>query len=108
MHPATPHCVILRGPHSPGPARPAPGRPLPALPPRISCRPAADRVSWPLHVKRVTNAGTVRLKKRLVFIANALKQHPIGLEEVADGIWSIYFCRILLVTSYTRCKNEAA
>jgi hypothetical protein len=25
-----------------------------------------------------------------------LKQHPIGLEEVADGIWSIYFCRVLL------------
>jgi hypothetical protein len=23
-------------------------------------------------------------------------QHPIGLEEVADGIWSIYFCRVLL------------
>ncbi|OGB88698.1 MAG: hypothetical protein A3G35_15435 [candidate division NC10 bacterium RIFCSPLOWO2_12_FULL_66_18] len=33
---------------------------------------------------------------RLVFIANALKQHPIGLEKVADGIWSIYFCRVLL------------
>jgi hypothetical protein len=47
-------------------------------------------------VKRVTNAGTFRLKHRLVFIANALKQHPIGLEEVADGIWSIYFGRVLL------------
>jgi len=67
-------------------------------------------IEYPGHfiVKRVTNAGTVRFKKRLVFIANALKQYPIGLEEVADGIWSIYFCRILLVTSYTRCKNEAA
>jgi len=31
-----------------------------------------------------------------VFIANALKQHPIGLEEVTDGIWSIAFCRVLL------------
>ncbi len=47
-------------------------------------------------VKRVTNAGTVRFKKRLVFIADALKQHPIGLEEVDDGIWSLYFCRVLL------------
>ncbi len=46
--------------------------------------------------KRVTNAGTVRFKKRLVFIANPLRQYPIGFEEVADGIWSIYFCRILL------------
>ena len=44
----------------------------------------------------VTNAGTIHFKKRLLFIANALKQHPIGLEEVADGIWSIHFCQVLL------------
>jgi len=44
-------------------------------------------IEYPGHfiVKRVTNAGTVRFKKRLVFIANALKQLPIGLEEVACG-----------------------
>jgi putative transposase len=55
-------------------------------------------IEYPGHyiVKRVTNAGTVRFKKRLVFIANPLKHHPIGFEEVADGIWSIYFCRVLL------------
>jgi transposase InsO family protein len=55
-------------------------------------------VEYPGHfiVKRVTNAGTIRLKKRLLFIANALKQHPIGLEEVDDGIWSIHFCNVLL------------
>jgi len=47
-------------------------------------------------VKRVTNAGTIRLKKRLLFIANALKQHPVGLEEVADDIWSIHICHVLL------------
>ena len=34
--------------------------------------------------------------QRLVFIANALKQHPTDLEEVADGIWSVYCCRVLL------------
>jgi len=40
---------------------------------------------------------TFRLKHRLLFIANALKQHhPIGLEEVDDGIWSIYFGTVLL------------
>jgi len=44
----------------------------------------------------VTNAGTIRLKKRLLFLANALKQHPVGLEEVDDGIWSIHFCHVLL------------
>ena len=58
------------------------------------CRP----VEYPGHfiVKRVTNAGTIRLRKRLLFIANALKQHPVGLEEVDDGIWSIHFCNVLL------------
>ena len=59
---------------------------------------AVPPVEYPGHflVKRVTNAGTIRLKKRLLFIANALKQHPVGLEEVADGILSIHFCRVLL------------
>ena len=44
-------------------------------------------------MKRITNAGTFRFKKRLLFIANWLKQHTIGREEVDDGIWSIHFCR---------------
>jgi hypothetical protein len=47
-------------------------------------------------VKRVTNAGTVRLKRKLLFIANALKQHHTGLEETDDGIWSIHFATVLL------------
>src|SRR2546422_7698593 len=55
-------------------------------------------IEYPGHflVKRITNAGTFRFKKRLLFIANALKQHTIGLEEVADGISAIHFCRGLL------------
>ena len=55
-------------------------------------------IEYPGHflVKRVTNAGTIRFKKRLLFIANPLKQHAIGLEEVDDGIWSIHFCNVLL------------
>ena len=59
---------------------------------------ALPPVEYPGHfiVKRVTNAGTIRLKQRLLFIANALKQHPVGLEEVDDGIWSIHFCHVLL------------
>ena len=55
-------------------------------------------MEYPGHfiVKMVTNAGTIRFKKRVLFIANALKQHRIGFEETADGIWSIYFCNVLL------------
>jgi hypothetical protein len=66
-----------------------------------SRRPLPDRLpplEYPGHflVKRVTNAGTFRLKHQLLFIANALKQHHIGLEETDDGIWSIYFGTVLL------------
>jgi len=55
-------------------------------------------IEYPGHfiVKRVTNAGTIRFKKRLLFLANALKQHQVGLEEVDDGIWSLHFCHVLL------------
>ena len=66
-----------------------------------SPRPYPERLSpleYPGHflVKRVTNAGTIRFKKRLLFLANALKQHQVGLEEVDDGIWSLHFCHVLL------------
>ena len=47
-------------------------------------------------MKRITNAGTFRFKKRLLFIAHALAPHTIGLEEVDDGVWSIYFCEVLI------------
>jgi transposase InsO family protein len=55
-------------------------------------------IEYPGHflVKRITNAGTFRFKKRLLFIAHALAPHTIGLEEVNDGVWSIYFCQVLI------------
>jgi transposase InsO family protein len=55
-------------------------------------------LEYPGHflVKRVTNAGTIRFKARLLFLANALKQHQVGLEETADGIWSLYLGAVLL------------
>jgi len=38
----------------------------------------------------VTHAGTIRFKERLLFLANALKEHHVGLEESDVGIWSLY------------------
>jgi transposase InsO family protein len=66
-----------------------------------SPRPYPERLpalEYPGHflVKPVTAAGTFRFKKKLLFIANALKHHAIGLEEVADGVWSIYLGNVLL------------
>lgn len=55
-------------------------------------------LEYPSHcvVKRVTNAGTIRFKTRLLYLSTALRQHRVGLEEVDDGIWSLYFCTVLL------------
>lgn len=55
-------------------------------------------LEYPGHflVKPVTAAGTFRFKHKLLFIAQALKHHAIGLEEVADGVWSIYLGTVLL------------
>jgi len=50
-------------------------------------------IEYPGHfqVRFVCNAGTFRFQNRLLFIANALKQHHIGLDEIDDDVWSIYF-----------------
>lgn len=64
-------------------------RPYPAtLPPQ----------EYPGHflVKKITTGGTFRFHHRLLFIANALTGHRIGLEETDDGIWSIFFNTVLL------------
>ena len=55
-------------------------------------------LEYPGHflVKRVTNAGTIRFKHKLLFLANALKQHHGGLEESDDGVWSLYLGSVLL------------
>jgi transposase InsO family protein len=55
-------------------------------------------LEYPRHflVKRVTNAGTLRFKTRLLDLSTALKQHRVGLDEVDDGIWSLDFCDVLL------------
>lgn len=72
--------------------------------PCSSCAPLRRHISMVRTLSRreagvsgnLTNAGTFRLKHKLLFIANALKQHHIGLDETADGIWSIYFGTVLL------------
>ena len=55
---------------------------------------------YPGHflVKRVTDAGTFRFQQRLLYIANALVNQHIGLEETDDGVWAIYFNTVLLAT----------
>ena len=55
---------------------------------------------YPGHflVKKVTTGGTFRFQHTLLYIANALVDQTIGLEETDDGVWAIYFNTVLLGT----------
>lgn len=44
----------------------------------------------------VSKAGTFRFKKRQLFLSQALRHEWIAFEEVADGVWSLYFYDRLL------------
>jgi hypothetical protein len=47
-------------------------------------------------VKKITNCGTFRFQRRLLYLTNNLRNLLVGLEETDDGIWSIYFHTVLL------------
>ncbi len=49
-----------------------------------------------LEVRRVSAAGTFRLKAKQPFLSNALANEHIGLEEVGDGLWNIVYYETLL------------
>lgn len=57
-------------------------------------------LEYPGHflVKKVTTGGTVRLHRKLLYLANALTNQDIGLEETDDGVWAIHFNTVLLAT----------
>ncbi len=57
-------------------------------------------LEYPGHfvVKKITTGGTFRFNHKLLYIANSLVDHRIGLEETDDGIWSIYFNTVLIAT----------
>jgi putative transposase len=79
------------------------GQTTPASHYTVSPRPYPVRLPQPeypghFRVKRITTGGTFRLGKRLVYLANALTNQQIGLEETDDGVWAIYFHTVLLAT----------
>ena len=70
---------------------------------RPSTRPYPDRLpalEYPSHflTKKITTGGTFRFGTRLLYLANAMTDQTIGLEEVDDGQWIIYFNTVLLAT----------
>jgi transposase InsO family protein len=70
---------------------------------RLSRRPYPERLpplEYPAHflVKKITTGGTFRFRNRLLYLASAMVDQHIGLEETNDGIWSIHFNSVLLAT----------
>jgi putative transposase len=49
---------------------------------------------YPGHflVRRVSRAGTIRVFHRQIFVSNTLREDYVGLEEVGDGVFDLYFC----------------
>jgi putative transposase len=79
------------------------GQQTPASRYRHSPRPYPERLpplEYPGHflVKKITTGGTFRFQSRLLYLANAMVDQHIGLEETDDGIWVIHFNTVLLAT----------
>jgi transposase InsO family protein len=68
-----------------------------------SPRPYPTRVpvpEYPGHftVKQITTGGTFRFANRVLYLANALTGELVGMDEVDDGVWWIYFGTTLIAT----------
>jgi putative transposase len=52
-----------------------------------------EPIEYPGHfeIRRVSGDSTLRWHSRKVFVSNLLKYQDVGLEQVADGVWSVYF-----------------
>ena len=52
-----------------------------------------EPLQYPGHyeVRRVSGDATLRWKSRKVFVSSLLKGLTVGLEQVGDGAWSVYF-----------------
>ena len=49
---------------------------------------------YPSHylVRRVSRCGTIRVLSNQIFVSNTLHNDFVGLEEVDDGVYDLYFC----------------
>jgi putative transposase len=62
-----------------------------------SLRPMPRRIEpydYPAHhlVRRVSRDGTIRVLGKQIFVSNTLHEDEVGLEEVDDGVYDLYFC----------------
>jgi putative transposase len=63
-------------------------------------RPMPDRIPEPEYAPhcevRQVRGGMIRFRGRDVYISEALAKEALALEEVADGVWSVFFYHVLL------------
>jgi hypothetical protein len=57
-----------------------------------------EEPAYPAHfeVRRVRTTGEIKWRGQLVMITDVLTGEPIGLEEVSDGAWIVYFAALPL------------
>ncbi len=55
-------------------------------------------ISYPGHfeVRWVRSKGEIKWRGEKLFLSEMLYREPVGLEEVDDGLWSVYFGPVLL------------
>jgi putative transposase len=53
-----------------------------------------ETYDYPDHFleRRVSRGGTFRVFHNQIFVSNTLQEDYVGLEEVADGVYDLYFC----------------
>ena len=62
-----------------------------------SSRTLPERIApyeYPSHylVRRVSRSGTIRVFHKQIFVSNTLQEDYVGLEEVDDGVYDLFFC----------------
>ncbi len=66
-----------------------------------SPRPFPNRIPEPTYLphyqlRRVWSSGMIKFKNHRLFLSETLRNQLVALEEIEDGIWSIYFYDVLL------------
>ena len=49
-----------------------------------------------LEIRKVDDRGAIRWKNEKLFLSHTLMGEMVGLEEVDDGVWSLYYSSVLL------------
>jgi len=70
---------------------------------RPSWRPLTSEtpgLDYPAHYERrqVRKDGRIKWRGQLVFISELLHREPVGLEEIDDDVWAVYFASLRLGT----------